>query len=131
MTYLQKALAQQRAARLPEEDFTLADEGNAAALTVHASPSETWTFLWNGLVCAQFIETKKPARIVLTFPRHVIAIRGRNLDRVMASIGAMRLESVRVRLDSAQAGGESMSRTVLSEIVVSDRQTMPGLEPTA
>jgi hypothetical protein len=131
MTYLQQALAKQRTARLPEEDFTVCDDGHAVTLTVQAAPCEVWTFPWSALVSAWFDQTAKREKIMLTFPRNLIVIRGRNLDRVMVAVGAMRLESVRVRLDGTQAERLTVDKTVVSEIVVSEPEAVLAVEPLA
>lgn len=131
MTHLQQALAKLRAAHAPEEEYVVRDESHAVTLTVHASPCEVWAFPWSALVSAWFEQAAKREQIVLTFPRHVIVIRGRNLDRLMAEIGTMRLESVRVRLDAAQTERVAVDKTVVTEITVSEPEAMLAVEPMA
>ena len=131
MTYLQQALAKQRTAQQPEQDFTVCEDGHAVALTLNSSPSEVWAFPWSALVSAWFDQTAKREKIVLTFPRNVIMIRGRNLDRLMGEVGAMRLESVRVRLDGTQAGRVAVDKTVVSEIVVSEPEAVLAIDSSA
>ena len=131
MTYLQQALEKQRAVRLPEEDFTICNDGRAAALTLHTSSCKVWTLPWDGLIGAWLDQTKKPEKIVLTFSPYVVTIRGRNLDRVMVAIGSLRLESARARLDGAQASQVEMDKTVITEITVSDPEPMLGMDVKA
>lgn len=131
MTHLQQALAKLRAEQAPEEEYIVCNEGHAVTLTVHSSRCEVWAFPWSALVSAWFDQSAKREQIVLTFPRNVIVIRGRNLDRLMVEIGTMRLESVRVRLDAAQTERVAVDKTVVTEITVSEPQAMLAVEPMA
>jgi len=131
MTHLQQALAKLRAEQRPEEEYIVCNDGHAVTLTVHASPCEVWAFPWSALVSARFDQSVKREHIVLTFPCNVIVIRGRNLDRIMVEVGAMRLESVRVRLDAAQTERVAMDKTVVTEITVSEPEAMLAVEPMA
>lgn len=131
MTYLQQALAKQRAARLSEEDFSTCEDGPAATLTVQASPTEVWVFPWAAFAGAWFDQATRNEEFVLTFSRNAILIRGRNLDRLVAATGAMRLESVRVRLDGAQAQRGAVDKTVIVGIKVSESEPMLAAESVA
>ena len=131
MTYLQQALAQQRMVRRPDEDFVVCDEGHAPALTVHIPPSTVWTFPWASFVSAWFDQAPRREQIALIFARNEILIRGRNLDRIMAAIGVMRLECVRVRLDGADSDRVRPDQTVVTEIVVSEPEPGLVLDPPA
>jgi hypothetical protein len=117
--------------RRPDEDFTVCEEGHAPALTVHIPPSTAWTFPWASFVSGWFDQTPRREQIALTFTRNEVLIRGRNLDRIMAAVGLMRLESLRVRLDGAGTERVRTDQTVITEIVVSEPETGLALDPPA
>jgi hypothetical protein len=131
MTYLQQALAQQRMTRRPDEDFGISEEGHAPALTVHIPPDTVWVFPWASFVSARSDQVSRREQVVLIYPRNAVLIRGRNLDRIMAAVGALRLESIRARIDGAGAEQVTADQTVITEIVVSEPEIGLALDAPA
>lgn len=131
MTYLQQALAQQRMTRRPDEDFGVCEEGHAPALTVYIPPDTVWVFPWASFVSARSDQVSRREQVVLIYPRNEVLIRGQNLDRIIAAIGVMRLECVRVRLDGEGSDRVRPDQTLITEIVVSEPEVGLALDPRA